>query len=140
MSAALRLLTRREYSRKELTERLLQKYNQQEVEETIDWCEKNMLLSENRFVESRIRHRISQGYGPRWIQQDLRQHGIQADLIEEYLPSDINFWVEQACFLLSKKFKSVTDYSQKLKIQGYLYQRGYFSEHIRSALMKFEHL
>jgi len=140
MTQALRLLTRREYSQAELSERLLKDFSAEDVEETLQWCTEKKLLSDERFLESRVRHRIYQGYGPRWIEQDLRTHGLLSELIQEHLAQDAEFWIEQAFKLLLKKYKKLTSPSQKIKLQGYLYQRGFLSEHIRSALMKFEHL
>lgn len=132
MQAALGFLARREYSQKELTQRLMKQYPESEVIAVISECINRGYLSDERFVESRIRHRVQQGYGPLWIQQDLRHDGIEADLIETYLSYDEVFWVEQACQLIQKKFGNKE--SNLAKLQRYMYQKGYESSHIRQAL------
>ncbi len=133
MHAALRLLTRREYSEQELSQRLLKTYAQDEVNEVIAACKAQRLLSDERFVESRLRHRISQGYGPRFIQQDLSQHGICQELIATHLTEDDDFWVDNAHRLLQKKYRDFNA-AAKMKAQRYLYQRGFSGSQIQAAL------
>jgi regulatory protein len=132
MNAALGFLARREYSQKELTERLSRQFPKDEVQQVIAECVQKRLLSDERFVESRIRHRIQQGYGPRWIEQDLRHHGIENDLIIAHLPDDENFWIEQAYRLIEKKNQKMDKDLQKL--QRFLYQKGYSQRYISQAL------
>lgn len=132
MQLALSLLARREYSQKELKQRLMTKLSPSEVDEVINVCLEQRLLSDERFVESRIRHRIQQGYGPKWISQELHQFGIGGDLIENFLPQDENYWVEQAMLVMQKKWPCLE--SQLPKIQRYMYQKGYCTSQIRQAL------
>ncbi|HBB53562.1 MAG TPA: hypothetical protein DCZ80_06640 [Legionellales bacterium] len=134
MNAALSFLARREYSQKELSERLCRQYPKEEVDEVIATCVQKRLLSDERFVESRIRHRIQQGYGPKWIEQDLRHHGIEHDLIMTHLPDDENFWTEQAYRLIEKKNQNTDKDIQKL--QRFLYQKGYSQRYISQALKR----
>lgn len=131
MNAALCLLARREYSQKELTERLNRQFPPEEVKQVIAECLQKHLLSDKRFVESRIRHRIQQGYGPKWIEQDLRHHGIESELIFAFLPDDENFWIEQAHRLIEKKTQKTEKDIQKL--QRFLYQKGYSQRYIIQA-------
>lgn len=134
MLAALRFLARREYSKNELTNRLLQQFSEQEVAEVIESCCQQRLLSDERFIDSRIRHRISQGYGPEWIKQDLRAHQLDDINLSDYLSHDDEFWIEQAILLLSKKFSAEVE---KPKMQRYLYQRGYSMAVIQQSLKRF---
>jgi regulatory protein len=134
MTAALRLLTRREYSRQELSHRLSQQFDANEVVAVVDECIRLNLLSEDRFVESRVRHRIGQGYGPERIKYDLRQHGIEDDSVHAHLEEDELFWIQQAEQLILKKYGNKDIDTQKLKIQRYLYQRGYSMRVIHQAL------
>lgn len=39
-------------------------------------------LDPDRFAHSRARHRASMGYGPRWVRQELRMHGIEPASIQ----------------------------------------------------------
>lgn len=134
MHAALRLLTRREYSRQELTARLSQQFEDDAVQAVMDECCQLNLLSDERFVESRVRHRIAQGYGLEKIKYDLRQHGIDEDSAQEYLNQHDDFWITQAEQLILKKYTPHDFKNNVSKIQRYLYQRGYSAHVIHQAL------
>lgn len=133
MQQALRFLTRREYSEQELRQRLAKIHPFDDIEAAITICKTQGLLSNERFVESRIRHRIEQAYGPRFIAQDLVSQGIEADLIAAYLSDDDEFWIEQAVRLLSKKHRDLSC-DKKIKTQRYLYQRGFSGSQIQAAI------
>lgn len=132
MHAALNLLARREYSQKELKQRLISRFPLADVEEVLAQCIRQCLLSDERFVESRIRHRVQQGYGPNWILQELQQYGIDTELVENYLPQDEGYWTEQALRVIQKKWGGQA--SPIPKIQRYMFQKGYCTSHIRQAL------
>lgn len=134
MQAALRLLTRREYSQHELRQKLLQQFSLEEVDAVLDDLNKRQLLSDNRFLESKIRHRLQQGYGPLRIHQDLRQHQVNEDIISQHMDFDEQFWVNQAIAVIHKKFGQLNLITIKIKIQRYLYQKGYSVSIIQQAL------
>ena len=63
MDSALDLLTRREHSAKELSDKLKRKgHSQEEINEVLESCQRMDLQSDQRFVEAYIRYRIRQGY------------------------------------------------------------------------------
>lgn len=134
MQLALDYLARRDYSSYELGQKLMQRFAQAEVEQVLAACIRQGLLCEQRFVESRVRHRLQQGYGPLWITQELRQHGIVEDLITEALPQTAEEWFAQIHRLVHKKFKQLNLNTQKDKIRRYLYQKGYPFSLIQQAL------
>ena len=133
MQMALRILTRREYSEQELRQRLARSNDLDEVDAVIALCKTQGLLSNERFVESRVRHRIAQAYGPRYIVQDLSSHGILADEVTPYLMGDDDFWIEQARRLLEKKYR-VFSADERIKAQRYLFQRGFSGGQIQAAI------
>lgn len=80
--AALRLLSRRDYSRAELCRRLLDKgYDLADVDLALERCEELGYLDDARFARNRACQLMAQGraVGPR-ILGDLRQHGIDDDV------------------------------------------------------------
>ena len=137
MLVALRFLARRDYSKHELTQKLLQTFDEEAVMQTIEQCCQQGLLSNERFVESRVRHRIAQGYGPAWIRQDLHSHQLDGEMSSEYLNHDDEFWIEQALQLLTKKFSVAVP---QPKMQRFLYQRGYPVAVIRQSIKQFLHV
>jgi regulatory protein len=134
MQTALSLLTRREYSRYELGQKLKQRFSTDEVDAVLNLCVEQGLLSNTRFLESRVRHRLQQGYGPLWIQQDLREHRLDEEEIAQALSFDDEFWMEQVCKLIDRKFGRLNLKTQTPKIQRYLYQKGYSFTLIQQAL------
>jgi regulatory protein len=77
LDCALRLLTRREHSTKELSDKLKQKgFPQEEISDVIESCQRLNLQSDQRFTEHYVRWRIRQGYGPLKISHELRVRGI----------------------------------------------------------------
>jgi regulatory protein len=136
MLTALRLLTQREYSRQELTKRLQQQFSEAEVEIVVRECIEKKLLSDERFLESRIQHRISQGYGPQWIRQDLQSHQMDKELVAEMLAFDDDYWIEQASQLIARKYNNKDLKQHKQKLQRYLFQRGYSVAVIQKTLKR----
>jgi regulatory protein len=81
-SAALRWLTRRDYSHAELRQRLLDKgFDPTGIEKALQRCLEHGYLDDARYARNRAASLMAQGraVGPR-ILADLRQHGIDEDL------------------------------------------------------------
>lgn len=84
-SYALWLLSRREWSAKELRARLnLKGYDEQDIDACLELMERHGLQSDSRFAHSRVRSKASQ-LGNRRLRQDLSAKGIDAELVSESL-------------------------------------------------------
>ena len=114
MNAAMALLVRREYSRAELRERLLRRFPEPAVETVLDMLAQQDLQSDTRFVENFVRYRVRQGKGPQKIRQDLLLKGIDADLVNELIPSDPEFWLEVAKEVYHRKYDGIAGSQQEL--------------------------
>mgnify|MGYP006286706069 CR=1 FL=1 len=78
---AVRLLARREHSRRELTRKLVTRNADPAlVEQVLDDLEQRALLSDARFVEAYVAQRVRKGYGPLRIRAELAERGIEAGL------------------------------------------------------------
>lgn len=95
-SAAMRALSRREYSEFELRSKLERRFDQQVVEQVLEALVADHLLSDERFTEVFVRSRIARGQGPTRIRQELRQRGIGDELVSHFLSFDSDFWLEHA--------------------------------------------
>ncbi len=88
LSRGVLLLSRRDYSRKQLRERLLERLEESEtaemVDETLDVLEKKGYLSEQRFAEMLCRTR-SKRYGNARLSIEMRQAGLSNQVIEQAL-------------------------------------------------------
>jgi regulatory protein len=94
------------------------------------------LQSDERFTESFIQHRINKGQGPIKILQELRQRGIDSNLIENVLESESIDWLSVAEQVRVKKYgESIPgDYQKKAKQSRFLYSRGFNSDVINQLL------
>jgi regulatory protein len=136
----LRLLARREHSRKELLDKLVIKgFNKNEVLAVIDEVVLQGWQNDLRYAESYARYRIQKGYGPIRIAYELRQNGIDAANLEGIVQKAAGSWMDMLEQVYTKKYKYDTpiDRNEWAKRSRFLLHRGFSSEMI-SAL--FDHL
>lgn len=135
--SAIEYLSWRDHSVRELQDKLLQKGGEIcQVQAVILWCQQENYQSEWRFCQMLVRAKANKGYGPAWISQAARQHGLAAEMIREALQDDSFDWFASALTQYQKKFgdKPMGDYHDKQKRMAFLQRRGFSSEHIREAL------
>lgn len=152
--SAMNLLARREHSVKELTDKLRLRYLDSDcdynrdgnlIETVVDDLKSQDLQSDQRFVESFIRLRASQGKGPVRICQELKQRGISAAIAKSAIHCSGVDWYELALTCYLKKFAphrsdsvdisfSQLERKEQVKRQRYLSYRGFNFEHIAYAL------
>ena len=138
--SCLRLLTRREHSRKELLNKLLVKgFDKDDILTVIDELAEQGWQSDSRYAQSYTRHRIQKGYGPVFIAYELRKNGLDADDFEDIVQKTAGSWIEQLKQVYTKKYgyDSLMDRKEWAKRSRFLMQRG-FSGTMISAL--FDHL
>ncbi len=131
---AIQLLARREHSRKELRTKLIQKgFQVDDIEPELDALEQRGWLSDLRFTESWIRHRIQSGYGPFRIKNELSEKGVSRDLIDQCFEEISVDWVKMAHKAWQKKYNAMPqDWPEKVKQMRFLQYRGFFSQDIES--------
>ena len=138
LNCALRLLTRREHSAKELSEKLKRKgFQSEEIDNALESCQRLNLQNDQRFVEVYVRYRIRNGYGPLKIIQELKQKGVDSDLIHKEIKQEGPNWLTHALNVWEKKCKGQINLSfQEIqKQQRFLLYRG-FDMVIISQLVK----
>jgi len=131
---ALRLLSLREYSRKDLGSKLSKYASQTEqaegdttltIESILDDFEQRGWLSDTRFAEALVRRR-SERYGMRKIQGELSRAGVSsehsADLLEQLKLSEF----ARAKELWERKFDIIaTDPKEKARQYRFLVSKGF---------------
>ena len=135
--SAMNYLARREHSRRELEQKLLQKeFNAREISAALDQLIEDGLLSDARFAESFVHARQQRGSGPLKIQAELKQRGVDDTIISQYLDAQESCWYEQACRARSKRFGEALpeEYEQRARQARFLQQRGFSHEQINVAL------
>jgi regulatory protein len=136
-TAAYALLAGRDFSRQELTERLLRRgYGAPVVDAAVQNLVAEGLLREERYVELFVTQRAGRGHGPVRIRMDLRERGVDAELIEQALDATEVDWVRTAREARRRKFgvSPPGDYHERAKQARFLQYRGFSSDQIRAAL------
>jgi regulatory protein len=126
--AAMNLLARREHLRAELQAKLLKRFGLEiDAGPVLVQLMEDGLLSDERFVESYIRHRSSNGYGPDRIEQELRQKGAAGELVCVALKDCELDWLHLARGVRLKKFgaEEPIDFTEKSRQLRFLQYRGF---------------
>lgn len=133
---AMRWLARREYSVRELQQRLQGKgFPSAAVAEVLHELESRGLVSDRRFAESLVRSRVERGYGPMKIAHELRAKGVDDPLIEELVEVDDEYWVARLQAVWEKRFgHPPADYRDWARQARGLQSRGFTAEQVRRVI------
>lgn len=138
-SYAFAVLTRKEYSKAELIEKLATyAANREEVVNLVEELSNNNYQSDQRVAEIVLSSQKRKGKGPQRIKLALKNKKINSELIQEEL-KEID-WVEQAYQLKLKKFGSTVEKDPKLKAKQirFLQYRGFDMDAIMKAINRKE--
>lgn len=101
-------------------------------------------LNEQRYMEMFVRTKVSLGLGNQRIQQELKQHGLKADVIVLYIESLEIDWFKQARSTYQRKFaEKPMDvkqlgrdkfYKEKAKRYRYMSYRGFNPDEIKYSM------
>ncbi|WP_197491525.1 regulatory protein RecX [Methylomonas methanica] len=137
-AVCLRLLARREHSRRELLDKLaLRGFNRDEVELVVDEMAEQNWQNDQRYTECYVRQRIRGGYGPVRIRYELQQRGIndaELDLQAEEQGGWQNLLLE-VYFGKYGEEKLLTQ-NEWLKRSRFLQQRGFSGEMIKRLFVE----
>ncbi len=134
-AAAIRLLSRREHSCKELKQKLqARSFDACLVDEVLASLQAENLLSDDRFAESYVRSKMHKGIGPVRLKQELREHQVDDELIQRYLREQQ--WQQLAIEVRQKRFGAVLpqSFEERAKQMRFLQYRGFNAEQINSAM------
>ena len=132
--AALRLLTRRDHSRAELTSKLAaQAESAEQLEAVLDTLQAERLLSDNRFATQRVVARAGR-YGNARLKQELRQKGVADEDIAAALPEGGDE-AERCRAVWARKFRELPQSAaERAKQMRFLQYRGFSGEAIRRVM------
>lgn len=133
--SAMNLLALREHSKKELKDKLMRKYTQQELIDTvIARLVEQGLQSDERFAEAFINMRQNQGKGSVIIKMELRERGIASPLLTALVDEADGLWIQLAKEVRRKRFHQLpVDSRDKAKQMRFLHSRGFAGRHIQAA-------
>jgi regulatory protein len=144
LNVALRLLTRRDHSKDELTRKLRQRGIQPEViDKVILACEEFDYINDERTARLFIGQLARKGYGIKHIRQELKMKGLKGKHIPEILAESISEYderegAERILQKHAKKFERESDpQKRKEKVYRFLYARGFSKDVILELMREF---
>jgi regulatory protein len=141
MKSALRLLTRRPHSRRELIDKLMaREFRYPAVLAVIGECEKRGYLNDRQMAEDYAVELAARGHGDFKIKLKMRAKGLPAALIEEELAGlgETSPASERALQSLERKMPALNrepdPRKRREKAYRFLASRGFDGEAIRNAI------
>ena len=136
-SYAFAVLTRKEYSKADLIEKLMTyAQSREEVLTLVDELSANNYQSDQRVAEMTVRSQVRRGKGPNRIKLALRAKQLDRALVQEDI-AEID-WYEQAYQLKVKKYGTEVSKDPKIKAKQirFLQYRGFEMDAIMKAISK----
>jgi regulatory protein len=135
---ALRILGKRQLSRREITERLVEKGESPETaEEAVDWLTDIGAVNDPEYAAIIVRHYAARGYGVMRIKDELYRRGIDRELWEDALGARPEENDGAYVYLLSRLKGQVPDRDESRRLQDALCRRGFSWEEARDAIQRY---
>ena len=134
---AFRLLTRREHSRAELHSKLTARgYGSDVVDNLLASLAAEDLVSDHRYAQALVSHRVNTGYGPQRIMMELKDKGVASEIIDQMLSSAEVDWDELLRVLHNRKFgiSKAGSFKEWARRAQYLDRRGFNTDAICSVM------
>ena len=132
---ALDLLSRREHSSKEIREKLILRFDDIVIiNSVITKLEENNLINDTRFAEAYVSSRKRKGFGPKKITFELLSKGVSESVANRMIDEE-GGWKRAAKLAFTKKFKNgiSSDVKNSLKQKSFLKNRGFGFKEIESV-------
>ena len=145
-AVAVRILSRRELSEKELSDRLTKRgFALEDIDHAIEKCKKLQYLDDERYAEILCRTMVSQGKAVgRRLRFELKKRGLSADLIDRSMAeADENVVVDDLVQSMYQRrygdidFQS-SDAAQKRRIMNYFVRRGFTISQVLTSINTIE--
>lgn len=134
---AMEILSRRPMSKKELTDKLTGKGEEEETAAyCADWLEENGFLDDRAYAAAVARHYAAKGYGKGRVKAELSRRGVDRELWEDTL-EDMPENEGRLDRFIASRLSDPEDREQVRKVSAALFRRGYSWEEIRTALRRF---
>lgn len=131
------LLARREHSSRELHDKLIRRFNDEDlIQQELERLRAESLQSDARFTESFIHSRAQRLYGPLRIRMELRERGINDAVIVAAMDENAIDWRANLEKLARERFgrKPAADFNERAKRMRFLQNRGFDTHQIRAVV------
>ena len=134
---ALDLLSRREHSKREIKDKLLKRFDENDrINQVIEKLVLNNLVNNHRFAELYVISRKRKGFGPKKIAYELFTKGVNESISQEIIKNE-GQWADLAKKVFMKKFKNGPsgDLKESIKQKSFLQNRGFSFKEIESVFL-----
>ena len=133
-TAAIALLARRDFTCRELREKLSARgFKESTAATVVAELARELILDDGRCAQHYVAYHAGRGHGPVRIAVELRRRGIAADLIDAALATGPD-WSALACKVRRAKFGlPPSSWAQRARQARFLQYRGFSADHIRAA-------
>ncbi|MEZ9418351.1 recombination regulator RecX [Vibrio breoganii] len=134
---ALDLLSRCEYGRYELQQKLLNKgFELSDIDEAVEFCREHHYLDDLRYAKDQIKQHVEKGHGERRIRQNLHVKHVRSEVIDQALAEEPQNWFELAKLSVKKYLETnpSCESHEHSKQVRFLQYRGFSPEQIQYAL------
>lgn len=134
---ALKILERRDVSRKMLLDKLTEKgISNTDAEEVADWLCGLGVVNDERYAGLVVRHYAAKGYGRRRIRDELYRRGIDREFWDGAL-AELPETDDAVDRLLSARLRGAVSPEALQRAQSYLLRRGYSWDEVCAATERY---
>lgn len=134
---ALKILERRDVSRKMLLDKLSEKgISDTDAEEVADWLCGLGVVNDERYAGLVVRHYAAKGYGRRRIRDELYRRGIDREFWDGAL-AELPETDDAVDRLLSARLRGAVSPEALQRAQSYLLRRGYSWDEVCAATERY---
>jgi regulatory protein len=135
--AALKLLNRRDYGARELSERLVARgIEPASAAAAVAQLVTEKLVDDARYALHFVAYHANRGRGPLGIRHKLREAGVSPEQVAAAIDADSTDWKKRCAEVRRKRFgeKLPANWLQRGRQARFLSQRGFSADQIRAAI------
>ena len=135
--SAFRMLARREHSRVELRSKLSARgFAEKLIETLLESLRDECAQSDQRFAESLLSSRLRAGYGPLRIRMELKEKGVDSELVDRALASAETEWDRVLTMVYDRKFgcSPIKSFKEWARRAQHLQRRGFGADAIKRVM------
>lgn len=104
----------------------------EDIDVVVEQLKSEGLQCDSRYTEALVHDRVSRGYGPRHIAQELKQKGIDDEVIEGFIDERNPHWLDRIKKVRDLKFGegAPDEYKEQARQSRFLQYRGYSGDQI----------
>ena len=104
----------------------------EDIDVVVEQLKSEGLQCDSRYTEALVHDRVSRGYGPRHIAQELKQKGIGDEVIEEFIDERDLLWLDRIKKVRDLKFGegAPDEYREQARQSRFLQYRGFSGDQI----------